>query len=168
MIAKFTRIRAVMGLLLGFGLLLQHPAMAQIKADSISVEQKLTASDVPDLHSRTLVTSGYIWRVLGVTTLLLVLLLIGLRAYRKLNGFSAGFPMMQIIARSNIGPKQSLIVVAIDGRRLLLGVTEQQIQLITELDEQPADLMPVAKTGQETEGFKALLKRIGSTVNVGP
>ena len=168
MIAAFFRQTAFANLILVLALLLpMSSGMAQETMDSMAVEQEMPSLGA-DLQPKTLVTSGYLWRVLLVTTLLLGLLLLALMMYRKLNGYSGSIPSMQIVARTNIGPRQSLLLVSVHGRRLLLGVTEQQIQLLTELDQEPEEFFPASEAKEESEGFMAVMKRIGSTMNARP
>lgn len=37
----------------------------------------------------------------------------------------------------SLGERRSLVIVAVEGRRLLLGMTPQQVSLVTELRRQP-------------------------------
>lgn len=84
--------------------------------------------------------SGYLFRVVAVTLLLIVFLVIGLRLYRKqilLKGKNS--LNMNLLGRYYINDKQYLLKVSIDDRNLLLGVSDSSINLITELDMDEAE-----------------------------
>lgn len=42
-----------------------------------------------------------------------------------------------LVARQSLGPKSSVAVIEVDGRRLILGVAEQGVSLLTESEAQP-------------------------------
>jgi len=46
---------------------------------------------------------------------------------------------IEIVSKHHLGPKKSICVVKISGKTLVLGVTEEQINLITRLDEESDD-----------------------------
>lgn len=72
---------------------------------------------------------------------LIVLALVGACAWLLRSGYlpfrrRAGAPKLAVESALPLGDKRSLVVVAVEGRRLLLGVTQAEISLVTEL--QPA------------------------------
>lgn len=48
----------------------------------------------------------------------------------------------------SLGERRSLVVVAVEGKRLLLGVTPQQITLVAELAMTPAPAVPTELPGR--------------------
>lgn len=53
----------------------------------------------------------------------------------------------------SLGDRRSLVVVSVENRRLLIGMTAQQISLVTELKPAPADSFPqVLQTSIESGG----------------
>lgn len=46
-------------------------------------------------------------------------------------------PVATVLGRQFIGPKKALVLVEVDGRRLLLAETSERINLITELEGEP-------------------------------
>ena len=49
-------------------------------------------------------------------------------------------PMMEVVATHVLGPKQSIVVMKIRGQQFVLAVTAENIQLITQLDADEAEL----------------------------
>lgn len=93
--------------------------------------------------------SGYV-QALGIMCLLLALLWFGVWALRRYGRFNflprpGALPRDSLVmeAQMPLGPRKGLMVVRFMNRRLLLGVTEHQISLLTE-----------DKTGNERENGK--------------
>lgn len=57
----------------------------------------------------------------------------------KLSGKSASKEMIEIIGSHSLGPKKSIMMVKIQNRTLVLGVTEDSMNLITELNASDSD-----------------------------
>lgn len=83
--------------------------------------------------------------VFSLAVVLGLMLLVARVAQRRLGG-RAGAPL-SVLHRQAVGRHASVAVVAVGGRTLLLGVTEQQVRMITELDA--AEL--VTATGAEPD-----------------
>jgi len=95
--------------------------------------------EAPAAGSETLPTnskySGYLFRVVAVTSALVVFLIVGLRIYRKQIQLSGKNNInLNLLGRYYLNDKQYLLKVTIDDRNLLLGVSDSSINLITELD----------------------------------
>lgn len=111
-----------------------------------------------------------IFKALGALLLILGLMLLMARLFRRIGtGFGAmgQSAMINILETRMLGPKKQVSVVEIGGEVLVLGVTEQQINLITRLDD-PSRLMrpltapkPTAANGRirRDSGFAALLDK---------
>ncbi len=80
---------------------------------------------------------GYLYKVVLVTFVLIVLLIAGLFLYKKfiLKNDTPYSSKIKIIARQNLSAKQSIVVVNIEGKKFALGVTDQQVNLITEMGD---------------------------------
>lgn len=70
-------------------------------------------------------------------------------------GPGASSNRMRVVERASMGKAAQVVIVSVSDRRLLLGVTESQITLLSELDaespaEAPATLRPVAHTPIES------------------
>ncbi len=68
-----------------------------------------------------------------VFVLALVLFLAWLARRTRILGVWQGGPM-QIRATLALGHRERLVLVEVDGRRLLLGVTQEQVRMLLELD----------------------------------
>ncbi len=108
-----------------------------IKADSLYAQ----AAQAPDL-------SGSFYKVFLITAILLLLFVAIMYIYKKLSGR----PVIQnksrifILSRQSLGPKQSVMVVAIENKKYALGVTDHSVQLVAELgalsDEEVNEFSP--------------------------
>ena len=98
-------------------------------------------------------TDGELWRsLLAIVVVFGVLGALAWAARRGRLGFFTRQPShVRVEATVPLGERRSLMVVAIEGRRLLLGLTPMQVSLVTELT-QPS---PEAASG----GFGAALAR---------
>lgn len=93
---------------------------------------------------------GELWR-----SLLAIVVVFGLlgglawAARRGRLGFLGKQPsQVRVEATVPLGERRSLMVVAIEGRRLLLGLTPAQISLVTELASTPPFAAALARAGQ--------------------
>ena len=102
-------------------------------------------------------TDGELWRsLLAIVVVFGVLGALAWAARRGRLGFFTRQPShVRVEATVPLGERRSLMVVAIEGRRLLLGLTPMQVSLVTELT-QPS---PEAVSG----GFGAALARAEAT-----
>lgn len=48
---------------------------------------------------------------------------------------TAAAETLKVIARKNLAPRQSLMVLEVEGKKVLIGVSAEQIQLLTELED---------------------------------
>lgn len=78
---------------------------------------------------------GSFIRIVIAIFVLAVLLIISVKSYRKRLRFDTPNSIkMDVISRRYIGPKQSLLMVIVDTRKFLLGVTENSINLLAEFE----------------------------------
>ncbi len=77
---------------------------------------------------------------------------------RRLRGAStAGSNGIQVLAQASLGAKEKVVIVRVDGERLLLGVATGQVSLLKTLS--PDAPTPPAVTSAQVQSFAALLKR---------
>jgi flagellar protein FliO/FliZ len=84
----------------------------------------------------------------SLLAVLIVLALVGALAWLARRGTFAGLKaanrVVSIETAVPLGERRSLVVVAVEGRRLLLGLTPGQISVVTELSPAPAAAAPPA------------------------
>lgn len=90
--------------------------------------------------------------ILSLGAVLALLWIIQRRVGRNMGTAVGTSRPLQLIARQGIGQKASVVIVEADGQRLLLGVTEQSVTVISSTDArtaEPADVQgaPVASFG---------------------
>lgn len=90
--------------------------------------------------------SHYFLKTLGITGLIIMLILVGFKWYKNKFSFEGDYFSMEVLGKQHISPKQYLMMVRIEGRKLLMGVTEQSINLVKEFAEDGSDEIP---TGNE-------------------
>ncbi len=79
-----------------------------------------------------------------------------------LGGFSRGDLDMRLEGQLALGPRRSIIVVRIKDRRLVLGVCDHSIRLLTELADTPAD-QPDGKDERRANIFSRVMEKAGSS-----
>ena len=106
---------------------------------------------VVDSGATVLTTAGYLFLLLGVIYL----------AYYLLKRFgiqgmigSSGANAPQLVSRLMLSNRQSVAVVRYKDRNLVLGVTEERISLLTEIEADESD-----EVSASTRTFASFLKR---------
>lgn len=126
----------------------------------VPLAQPEGGSMLPNLPNLDLTWSGY-FEALAILCFVLALVLAVLWLVKKRGSsgfFSSSAPAMRLESRLALGPKKWLIVVRCQDRRLVLGVTEKSINLLTELYDQD-----FAVEGRETDaqdGSRLLLAKL--------
>lgn len=143
-----------------YALILQLPLPMSLQAqDIVSDSTAATATHVTtDDTGRDQLLSDFIFRVSWVTLLILGSLFAIAALLRRRNIMGNMSSELQITERRMINQKQSLIIVKVEGRRLLLGCSDQQIQLLTELEpvkDEPGSVEGAAK--EKKELFKDMI-----------
>lgn len=117
-------------------------------------------------------TSGYTKKffqsMLTVLALLFVLLLV-VYIFKKKNNLNSGNSTnIKIIDRKYLGQKQYLATVIVENEKLLLGITDQSINLIKTLEKTSEDDMPEKNkksSDQPADAFPKILGKIRKTDN---
>jgi flagellar protein FliO/FliZ len=101
---------------------------------------------------------------LGIQSFLAVIVVLGLvvtLAWLLRRGafgaLRAGSRSISVETAVPLGERRSLIIVAVEGRRLLLGMTPAQISMVTELDAVAPVTEPPAAPGDKSPSFEQLL-----------
>jgi len=123
----------------------------------------------PDSIDQTLTPrqnlSGYFLKVIVVTVLILGIIIIGAKWYGKLNNAGNSSSGIKILARNHIGTKQQIILVKIEGKKLLLGVTENNINLISDMGVSDEEEDSKYEKAQEYPRFSDFLKQLRKDKN---
>ena len=128
-------------------------SLAALPAADSTVAQPALRTE-PDL-------TGQMLKVLGVTAAIIVVMLVLWRLYLRLGGQHNNAPgMLRILSRQSLGPRQYLTLVQAGERRLLLGVTEQNITLIADLSDADLPLTEIPSPTAATS-FAAILNGLG-------
>ena len=104
---------------------------------------------------------GYYYKVFLATSIVILLLISVMYVFKKLGGqtFSQNRTKIQVLSRQNIGPKQSVVIVAVENKKYALGVTDHTINLLSELGEVQEDELPSNEIKQVSQNFSAILKK---------
>ena len=73
---------------------------------------------------------------MGITAFIIILILVGFKWYKNKLSFEGDYFSMEVLGKQHISPKQYLMMVRIEGRKLLMGVSEQSINLVKEFVEE--------------------------------
>jgi flagellar protein FliO/FliZ len=98
---------------------------------------------------------------LAVVLLLLGALSLFARRWLSRGGVRASGSLVRVLNRVPIGRRAALLLVEIDGRRILIGVTPTQLSALTEWDETPEPDVAVDEARMpQPAGFDAALGRV--------
>ncbi|MFA5659323.1 MAG: flagellar biosynthetic protein FliO [Oscillospiraceae bacterium] len=86
----------------------------------------------------------------------------GLRWLNKRVSFTPG-SMIKVIERANLGPDKGLMIISVSGKYMLLGVSQQHIEKICDLDKEEIDKLLLEKNNQSREPFAAQLIKAFAT-----
>ena len=98
--------------------------------------------------------AGTTWYGLVTLTLLVVLVAVILRVYKRMAGTGHSDGGIAVLAAKALGPREQVVVVQVQDRILVLGYTPSNIQLLTELDSFSA---PQGGNAELPSGFASLL-----------
>lgn len=145
---------AVIGILMSFSSLPQN-AKSDRGTQPVSAEKEAGttfASSYP----------GFVIKTIIITCAIIVLFVLGAKLYKKQQR-SEIFDKIKIdiIGRKYIDAKHYLIMVSVQSRQLLLGVSDNSINLIAEYDDNTSAESNIATdTLQNDDQFSRILKRI--------
>lgn len=106
---------------------------------------------MPELWMTLLKSFGMLCIVIGILIAVLWLLR---RAY--LHSGRGGQPgVIQVISSHHVSPKERIVLVDVLGEKLLLGITSQQISLLTKISDEKGSFEACAPEGP----FKTLFRR---------
>lgn len=107
-------------------------------------------------------------QVLGVLLLLVPLAYLVTKMYGQRSPFGGQGRMMRIVESVSVGPGKSICLVEVPGNRVLVvGITAQQIRVLTELNDPQvvAEIKASQLEGMAKERFAAILQRFGAEPN---
>ena len=130
---------------------------ASTAADSLAAD---SLSALPMGGQRDM--SGHFYQVFLVTGILLLLLLGGFYIFKRLSSKSRFLNRanIRVLARHNIGPKQSVVIVTIEQKKYALGVTDHAVNLLAELGELKEEDKEKQPQTQGAVSFAGLLSRL--------
>ena len=99
-------------------------------------------------------------KMLGALGVVILLAYVALYALRRLMGkrYGGGNSSLEVLQTTHVGQHKTISLVRVGQRSVLVGVTEQNISTLTELDVQETEEIIGAATVSETkDGFASLL-----------
>ena len=135
-----------------------------VKTDSICSQKSSGQTYIDSLRNavprQNPDVSGYLYQVILVTFFLIIVLVAGLFLYKKyiLKNDVPFNAAIKIISRHNLSAKQSILIVSIEAKKYALGVTEHQVNLITDLGELNENDLRTASA--QDVGFGQILKKL--------
>lgn len=105
--------------------------------------------------------TGFVLRIVLITVALIILTFLGAKWYRNRSRSDISDKMrMDIIGRRYIDSKHSLLMVRVNGRKILLGITDNSINRIAEYEENNTDEnFAQAEITQMSDQSPKILKR---------
>ena len=121
------------------------------------------------IETTTGLADGELWR--SLVAIVVVFGLLGALAWAarrgRLSFFTRQPAQVRVEATVPLGDRRSLMVVAIEGRRLLLGLTPVQVSLVTELSIQSAPGATETGFGAAGRSFDAAMAKADAAAAVG-
>jgi flagellar biosynthetic protein FliO len=92
------------------------------------------------------------------------------RAYPGANLLFGTLPVLQVLGRTNLGPKQTLTLVRLDGKLLLLGLTDHAVNHVLTIDDPEevsrlVTLIEQSRSAGIAGGFKHFFSREASEIH---
>ena len=146
-----------------------------IDIDSVSADRTLSetggtatiSKDAPGAESdASFAVSTPVGSILKMVSALIVVLCavyLGLYLLKRLmnarQGGRGGSQLLEVIQTTYVGPKKSLSLVRVADRAVLVGVTEQNISVLTELDaDETAVILANENSTEQTDSFGSLIR----------
>jgi len=110
-------------------------------------------------------TMATMWMaLLFVIILILVVAWLIRKAYPGSNRLFGTLPILQVLGRAHLGPRQTLAMVRLDNKLILLGITDHQINPVLTIDnpDEVSRLITLIEQARPTSigaGFKGLFSR---------
>ena len=106
--------------------------------------------------------SGHFYQVFLVTAILLLLLVGGLYLYKRIASKSSliNAAHIRVMAKQNIGPKQSIVIISIQDKKYALGVTDHAVNLIADLGQVSENDLAQKNVTLPAINFGSLLSRL--------
>ncbi|MBN4081340.1 flagellar biosynthetic protein FliO [Caldithrix abyssi] len=149
---------AVMGMLMIF-----TSSQDKVPPESPTLIVEKSADQHTDFQSKY---SGYMVKIISVTGGIILLFVFGAKWYRKHQAQSSSVFHMNVLGKQYFSPKQYLMLVRIEEKKMLLGITDQSINLLKEYEddeEAGKDGYVGAKTVEDPiNSFSKILSRISS------
>ncbi len=126
---------------LGFKLLLDGP---DTTPPQTATPQTQAAGEKPGLNLQPADQdlSSSLWKAVFYTALILGAIVLGARGIQKVWGgqiAKSASSEIIVVSRRYLNPKQSIAIVKVRDRELLIGITDQSIQMLTEIAEADDD-----------------------------
>ena len=126
---------------IGFKMIFDGPDTEQ---QPVATQQPQAEGEAPalDLKPMDHDLSSSLWKAVFYTALILGAIVMGAKGIQKVwGGQLAKSASSEIIVSSRryLNPKQSLAIVKVRDRELLIGITDQSIQMLTEITEDDDD-----------------------------
>jgi flagellar biogenesis protein FliO len=144
------------------GMLLVYTNPGSKKAKPVPAAEAESGQTQQDNTKPTL--GSYLIRTILVTGAIVVLIVIGAKVYRRRVQNDLPFQFqLKLIGRKYLGPKHYLAVIKTGQRHLLLGVTDNSIQLLTELNEE--ELVSDENNGGKQHPFNRVIQQFKKSGN---
>lgn len=158
---KINNIKSFLFVLIVFCLFIMGMPLLAQTAITDSTKLTVTADSLDNTLSQRGELNDYFYRVIWGTILVVALLVFGLYVYKRFMGNQAVLNKgnIKILSRLNIGPRQTILIISVEGKRLLLGVTDQNINVLKELEDNDTEALPEQLPEQNKLNFAAFLQK---------
>ena len=126
--------------------------------------QKMENQQVSDMNEFSF--GSYLLKVALITGLIIFILIIGAKWYSKFTKQNQNNSKIKILSRHSLGPKQFMLIVGVEQKKYLIGVTEQTINLLSDMGEWNEKNEEFQYESQQDSSFSSILKSLRKEKNV--
>ncbi len=114
--------------------------------------------------------TGAMVKMISALAVVVICVYVGLYLLKRLTGKRSGAALkndvLEVLQTTHLGPRKTISLVKVGNRSVLVGVTEQQISTITELDSQETEEILAVEPAAEvkTDAFAGVLKNATSRI----
>lgn len=143
--------------------------VGDVSADKMAASGTLTeanatpgqSTDQVDLPMA--VATGSIIKMISALAVVIVCVYLGIFGLKRLMGnrhrTSGGQNLLQVLETAYVGPKKTVSLVRVADKSVLIGVTDERISMLTELDaEHTAEIVSADEESAAGESFSGFLK----------
>jgi len=145
-----------------------------VKVGDVSADKMATSSSQTEVNAAAeqttgqvdtpmTVAAGSIIKMISALTVVIICIYLGIFGLKRMMGnkhrTSGGQNLLQVLETAYVGPKKTVSLVRVADKSVLIGVTDERISMLTELDaEHTAEIVAAEEQTATGDSFSGFLK----------